>query len=266
MVKQLQFEGAKTQYKVTGSGPAVILVHGFLEEGSMWNGPVRSLSKSFKVIVPDLPGFGKSELFSRELTMDVYAEYIYALAQKEKLKKFILLGHSMGGYITLYYAEKYGNTLSGFGLINSHCFADTDDKKANRLKGIEHIKQYGTKVFVKELYQSIFHPKFIKANKKLINGMIAKALKYSPEGVMRANAAMMNRKDKSDALVNAKVPVLLVNGKDDMSAPLPYTLKQASFAPISDVHFFSECKHMSVFERSRETNKIIRDFCERVTR
>lgn len=264
MYKQLIFDGAATRYKVTGSGPAVMLVHGFVEEGSMWDGPVRSLAKHFKVIVPDLPGFGKSALFGKKLTMEMYAEYIKAIAEKEKLKKFTLLGHSMGGYIVLYYAEKYGSTLNGFGLVNSHCFADTDDKKANRQKGIDHVKQYGTKTFVKELMLSIFHPKYIKQHKKVLDGIIAKALKYTPDAIMRANAAMMNRADKSSALVNAKVPVLLISGKDDTSAPLPYSLKQATFAPVSDFHLFAECKHMSVFERSRETSKIIREFCKRV--
>lgn len=264
MYKQLVFEGAKTRYKVVGSGSPVMLVHGFVEEGSMWNGPARSLAKQFKVIIPDLPGFGKSELFSKTLTMEVYAEYIKAIAEKERLKKFALLGHSMGGYIVLHYAEKYGNTLNGFGLVNSHCFADTDDKKANRQKGIDHVKQYGTKTFVKELITSIFHPKYVKQHKKVVDGLTAKALKYTPEAIMRANAAMMNRADKSSVMVNAKVPLLLISGKDDMSAPLPYSLKQATFAPVSDFHLFAECRHMSVYERNRETNKIIREFCNRV--
>ncbi|MDB5281026.1 MAG: alpha/beta hydrolase fold, partial [Bacteroidota bacterium] len=100
-----------------------------------------------------------------------------------------------------------------------------------------------------------------KKNQKLINALISKALNYTPAAVMRANEAMMKRTGKEDVLKNAKVPVLLVNGKEDESAPLPLTLKQASFPNFADAHFYSKCKHMSIFEREKETIAIIDGFC-----
>ena len=80
---------------------------------------------------------------------------------------------------------------------------------------------------------------------------------------MLANAAMMNRKDKSEVLKNARVPMLFINGEQDESAPMAYTLKQASYPANADFHLFSNCKHMSVFEKKPETIKIIKAFCGR---
>ncbi len=125
----IAFKGANCFYQVAGKGKAIMLVHGFIEEGIMWDGLVRKLSKSYKVIVPDLPGFGKSPLPVAELSMEWYAAYLHEILKAEKISKLILLGHSMGGYVTLSFAEKYGSMLSGLGLLNAPCFEDTAQKK-----------------------------------------------------------------------------------------------------------------------------------------
>ncbi|MDB5283261.1 MAG: alpha/beta hydrolase fold protein, partial [Bacteroidota bacterium] len=166
MNKTLEFKGTKYTYNVEGTGPALMLVHGFIEEGSMWSEVVKALKKKYRIIIPDLPGFGASPMVPKQVTlsMELYAEYLFEILKQEKIKKLILLGHSMGGYVTLNFAEKYGPMLRGFGLLNSHCFEDTPEKKANRKKGIEFIKNNGTKVFITELYNNIFHPLFKKKN------------------------------------------------------------------------------------------------------
>ena len=156
--------------------------------------------------------------------------------------------------------------LAGFGLVNSHCFEDTPQKKENRLKGIDFIQRNGTQFFIKELYNNIFHESFKKKNRKLIDTMIIQAQKYTPEATMRASAAMMNRKDKSEVLKKAKVPVLFINGEEDESALMVYTLKQASYPANADFNLFAQSKHMSVFERKAETLKIITAFCDRCFR
>lgn len=247
-------------YKVTGKGKVVVLLHGFIEEGSLWNNLAKALAKDFKVIVPDLEGFGQSPLIATKLTMEYYATAIYKLLQKLKVKRCVMLGHSMGGYITLSFAQQYPQLLSGFGVVNSHCFADNEEKKVNRKKGIEFIRRHGTAPFVTELYNNIFHPSFKVKNQALINRLIEQAKKYSPEALMAANAAMMNRTGKEDVLKNAPVPVLLINGKQDESAPFAATIRQASFPPIADVHFYDNCKHMSLFEKKKETNAAIYRF------
>ena len=263
MDKWIKYGGTDCYYRVEGTGKTLMLVHGFIEEGNMWNAILNELKKKHKVIIPDLPGFGRSPLLVNELSMEWYAGFLHEILKKENTQKLILLGHSMGGYITLSFAEKHGQMLTGFGLLNSHCFEDTPTKKENRLKGIAFIKEHGTHFFISELYNSIFHPTFKKKNKKLIDSLIHQAQKYNADAVMKANAAMMNRKDKSEVLKNATVPVLFINGKEDESAPLALTLKQASYPPIADFYLFDDAKHMSVFERRAEVIKFIKAFCSR---
>lgn len=253
-------------YKTTGKGKVVVLVHGFIEEGAMWSDTAKALSKNYKVIVLDLEGFGNSPLQSKTLSMEYYADEVFKLLQKEKVKKCVLLGHSMGGYIALNFAERHPEMLTGFGLVNSHCFADAEEKKANRKKGNAFIAKHGSKPFVRELIPGIFHDSFKKTatGKKLIAALVKKAEKYTPEALIAANTAMMNRKEKCDVLKQSPVPVLLINGKQDESAPLNLTSQQASFPSVADVHFYENCKHMSVFEKKKEALKAITrfvDFC-----
>ncbi|MFN8285139.1 MAG: alpha/beta hydrolase [Chitinophagales bacterium] len=263
MLKRIEYKGVQCVYRTEGRGKVVMLVHGFIEEGSMWNDVVKLLSKTYKVIVPDLPGFGKSGLLP-EISMEIYADYVKAICNKEKIKKLTLLGHSMGGYVTLNFAEQFPERLNGFGLLNSHCFEDAPEKKENRKKGIEFIRKYGSKPFVTELYNSIFHDNFKKKNRRFIDGLIKQASAYSPEALMLANAAMMNRKDKQHVLKNTNVPVLIIGGKKDGSAPLDLVLKQASMPAVADIHIYAEAKHMSIFERKKEALAAIKAFCERV--
>lgn len=250
-------------YTISGNGKAVVLLHGFMEEGSMWNDVTRALSKNHKVIVPDLEGFGNSPLknSSVNLSMEKYANDIFEMLKKEKIKKCIMLGHSMGGYVTLHFAEKHPEMLNAFGLINSHCFEDTPEKKVNRQKTIAFIRKNGTQRFVRELYHLIFHELFRKKNQKLIESLITKALQYSPQAAILATEAMMKRKGKEEVLKRAKVPVLFINGKEDPAAPFELTLKQASFPAEAHIYFFANSAHMSVFEKKRETIQIIKNFC-----
>jgi pimeloyl-ACP methyl ester carboxylesterase len=168
----------------------------------------------------------------------------------------------MGGYITLSFAEKNAKLLAGFGLLNSHCYEDPAAKKANRKKSMAFIKKNGTKVFVKEFYDSVFEPSYKKKHLPLVNAMKEKALKYTPEAVIAATAAMMNRKDKTAVVRKAKVPVLMINGKQDGVVSLDIALKQASLANTTSFHLFDKAKHMSMYEKKKETIAAIRGFAE----
>jgi pimeloyl-ACP methyl ester carboxylesterase len=247
-------------YKTSGKGKAIVLLHGFIEEGNMWNEIAKSLSKKYQVIVPDLEGFGNTPFTGKQLSMEKYAKDVFEMLQKEKIKRCIMLGHSMGGYVTLHFAEKYPELLSGFGLVNSHCFEDAPEKKLNRKKGNEFIAKHGSHIFVKELYNTIFHDAFKKKGQKLIDGLIEQASNYTPEALIAANTAMMKRKGKEEVLKNAQVPVLLIGGKQDPAAPLDLFLKQASMPPVTDFHLFDKTKHMSLFEKKKETLSAIENF------
>ena len=139
MKKQLLYQNNRIVYAVEGAGKPVMLVHGFGEDSSVWVNQIPFLKDHFQLIIPDLPGSGESAMVD-DMSMEGMAEVLKAVADKETNELFTLIGHSMGGYITLAFAEKYSNRLNGFGLFHSTAFADSEEKKATRQKGIEFIR------------------------------------------------------------------------------------------------------------------------------
>src|SRR5262245_61329765 len=128
MDKILSYESKKIVYRVLGNGKPVMLVHGFGEDSSVWNRKVDFLKNNYQLIIPDLPGSGASELIN-DMSMEGMAEVLHSIIHEENIDKATVIGHSMGGYITLALAETYWNHVNGFGLIHSTAFADSEEKK-----------------------------------------------------------------------------------------------------------------------------------------
>ncbi|MFZ4058002.1 MAG: alpha/beta fold hydrolase, partial [Ferruginibacter sp.] len=145
----LLYQNKKVYYRIFGEGKTVVLLHGFGEEGSIWDAQVKFLSAHFRVIVPDIPGSGKSEILPHA-DIDTYAVVVKSIvdATTPPNETISLIGHSMGGYITLAFAEKFGAVLNKFGLFHSSSFADSDEKKANRKKAIQFIQENGSAAFL----------------------------------------------------------------------------------------------------------------------
>ena len=142
MEKQIKFRGTRLNYVVEGDGPAVVLLHGFLEDHSIWNGFTGRLSGRYKVLAIDLPGFGNSNVFSENHSMQAMAEAVACAMAEEKIDQCIMVGHSMGGYVTLAFADQYPAKLKGFVLFHSQAEADDADGKINRDRAIDIVKKH----------------------------------------------------------------------------------------------------------------------------
>jgi len=138
MYKSIPFKDTELSYRKLGMGKALVLVHGFGEDGHVWDQQLAVLEQSMLVLIPDLPGTGKSGRWN-DAHVDIadYAKALIAILDAEGIDTCCLLGHSMGGYITLAFAELYPERLTGFGLIHSTAYADSDEKKTNRLKAVK---------------------------------------------------------------------------------------------------------------------------------
>ena len=128
MNKELLYQNKKIFCRFIGNGKPVVLIHGFGEDGEVWKNQIEFLKDKFQLIIPDLPGSGKSEMIN-DMSMEGMAEVIYSIIHEEKIKSCILIGHSMGGYITLAFAEKYPEYLTAFGLFHSTAYADNEEKR-----------------------------------------------------------------------------------------------------------------------------------------
>src|ERR1700728_3502684 len=141
--KKIDYKDCEIYYKIIGKGKPVLFLHGFAEDGNVWQYQIDFLKDHYQIIVPDIPGSGRSSIADWINNIDSLAESVKAILDEEQIINCTVIGHSLGGYITLALAEKYPKLLNGFGLFHSSAFADTEEKKQARLKSIDFIKTNG---------------------------------------------------------------------------------------------------------------------------
>ena len=262
MQKNFHYNNANIFYRMEGEGIAVVLLHGFGEDGGVWDEQI-PLKTYCKLIIPDLPGSGASTFTKREplaSTIEFYADCIYALLKNENIDACIMLGHSMGGYITLAFAEKYPQLLKGFGFVHSTAFADSEEKKQNRQRGIELMDQYGSYAFLKNTTPNLFSNKFKKEHPRKINSLIERGNNFSKDALQDYYRAMMQRPDRTAVLKNSKIPVLFIIGTEDTAAPMQDVLKQVHLPEIAYIHILENTAHMGMWEASEKLNTAILEF------
>ena len=268
-MKQVVFQNKKIVYYAGGKGKPVMLLHGFAEDSSIWNYQIEQLREKFYVIVPDLPGSGKSELLEGRISIDDYAGVVKAIVDIEITGKqkddggknlFTLIGHSMGGYITLAFAEKYPGLLNAFGLFHSTAYADDDAKKETRRKGIEFIKSNGASAFLKTTIPNLFSEKTKKENPGLVEKLIARSKDFSSASLIQYYEAMIQRPDRSSVLRSFHQPVLFIMGKHDMAVPLQSSLEQCYLPAVSHIHILQNSGHMGMWEEKDKASGILLNF------
>lgn len=259
MNKEITYQHKRIFYRISGTGKPVILVHGFGEDGEVWRHQVEYLEKQFKLIVPDLPGSGKSEQID-DMSMEGLAEAIHAIMHDEGIEACPVIGHSMGGYITLALVEKYWNHVSAFGLFHSSALADSEEKKATRQKAIGFVQQHGAFEFLKTATPNLFAPITREERPGLIDEQLATLHNFSAPAVVSYYEAMIKRPDRTAVLQNAAVPVLFVMGKYDAAVPMEDTLKQCYLPEKSYIHILHDSGHMGMLEQKEESNRILEEF------
>lgn len=263
------FNGVKVFYQVFGSGKPIMLLHGFAETGKVWLNQIKYLKDNFKVIVPDLPGAGRSEelnIPAEETTINDYANVVIEIIRNEKIEDCTLIGHSMGGYITLAVVERQPEFLSGFGFVHSTAFADSEEKKQNRLKAIETMQQQGTYAFLKSTTPNLFAELYKNVHPDEIDQLIENGKLFSVKSLQQCYYAMMNRKDKTDVLRKTKLPVLFIAGDEDKAVPLPDVLKQVYLPEMSYIHILNHTGHMGMWEASAKVSEYLEGFVNETAR
>ncbi|MEN9686522.1 MAG: hypothetical protein RLZZ28_2308 [Bacteroidota bacterium] len=262
MFKTLPYKDTTLFYRLTGVGKTVVLLHGFGEDSRIWESQVDFLKNHCRLLVPDLPGSGKSALLKsgKPVGMEDYACCIKAILDKEQIESCIMLGHSMGGYITLAFAKKFPAYLTGFGLIHSTAFADSEEKKISRSKAIEFLEKFGVGPFLKNTIPNLFGNHFKNQFPEKIAALIQRGESFSKEALQQYYRAMMERPDYTAVLKSNGIPVLFVMGTDDIAAPMADVLKQVSLPDISYIYVMPDIGHMSMLEAGETLNGQLFDF------
>lgn len=265
-MKQLFFFYKNTHiaYTITGIGMPIVLLHGYCENSEMWTDTIQKLKKQYMLITIDLPGFGHSACIEEGYTIADLSEMVILLIEQLSLDKVSVLGHSMGGYVGLEILANYGNRLVSLGLIHSHCFEDTAERKANRLKSLDFIEKHGTEPFLKSFFVNLFAPQNYDANKNEIASLIRNTAKLSNKAVIDGAIALLSRKSHVETLQKTQLPIFIYAGEQDSAIPTDYSLKMASLAKFCDFHLYSNIGHMGFYENKKEFLKSVNAFLNRV--
>ncbi|MCW3119533.1 MAG: alpha/beta hydrolase [Chitinophagaceae bacterium] len=265
--KEVEIKGRKIVYRVSGQGAPVIFIHGFGEDGEVWKNQALWLEQQFKLIIPDLPGSGDSDRVD-DMSMEGLADVIKIILDKELngpdsgFTKVCMIGHSMGGYIGLAFAEKYPIMLKAFGLFHSTAYPDSEDKKTARRKGIEFINEHGAFEFLKNSTPNLFSPTTRKENPEIIDLQINSLSNFSSEALVSYYEGMIQRTDKTMILRNSTIPILFIAGSADNAVPLEDVLKQCHLPSLSYIHILDNSGHMGMLEEPVKSNFFLERFLQ----
>jgi pimeloyl-ACP methyl ester carboxylesterase len=239
----------------------VVLVHGFPQSSEVWTDFSKELSKECTVITPDLPGHGLSGLPQGLSSMEEYADAVHTVVSHSGIKQFTLIGHSMGGYISLAFAKKYQgeNLLNGIGLFHSTVFADSDEKKAGRNRSMEAVKK-DRAGFNAELIPNLFAKENHERCAEGINILKKIAQQTSAESMVASLTAMRDRTDTSDFAKETTLPFLFIIGKKDNSVPFDKNFPMTSFPKKAITLLLDNVAHSGFYEAKEETLFAIRNF------
>jgi len=267
--KNISYQSSTIFYRIVGNGKPVLLIHGFGEDGNIWDNQVEFLKDhlptgqaGFQLIVPDLPGSGRSELI-KDMRIEGMAEVIKAILIEEKIEQCDLIGHRMGGYITLAFAEKYPHILSSFGLVHSSAFADSEEKKAARLKSIEFINKNGAYEFLKTSIPGLFNPSGrLLRPEGFMEQLVEKGRDFTPEALIQYYQAMIDRPDRTHVLKTFAKPILFIIGEHDNAVPFTQSLQQCYLPDHSHIHILRHSAHMGMWEEATAVNNFLLAFLQ----
>ncbi len=246
-----------------GQGQPVVLIHGFCEISEMWQNFAEVLSSDFRVICPDLPGFGKSPIASDQITLEEVAVQLEEWMAENQISNPIVIGHSLGGYVALALLELMGNNLKAVGLFHSTAFPDDQDKKEMRDRTVIFLMKNGVDKFVTTFVPQLFPEPRRDELQPQIDLAIEQAKESTLEGLIAFTRAMRDRKDRLEILEQFSGPKLLIAGTLDGAVKIEASRAQKE--AFSDYTELEETGHMGMVERRDETLEIVRDFCKKAT-
>ena len=259
MSQSITYKNIKIHFSDEGQGKTIVLLHGFLENSSMWNTLKPELLQSHRIITVDLLGHGKTGCLGYIHTMSAMADGVFAVLMHLKIENYLLIGHSMGGYVALALAEKEPTAISGICLMNSTYEADDKERKALRRRASK-MAHTNFKSLVQMSFTNLFSPKSRTIYKQEIGIALKEALKTPLQGYLAAQEGMMIRENKFDVLKRLKTKKIIIVGSKDPVVDGERILLETTSTDIV-------CKqisggHMSHIENLSELPYLIKHFIE----
>lgn len=257
MQKSITFKNANISFSDVGKGTVAVLIHGFLENSTMWKNIIPELSKRNRIISIDLLGHGNSDCLGYVHSMELFAETIEAVLKHLRIRKCILIGHSLGGYVSLAFAEKNPQKIKGLCLMNSTSNADSDELKIRRERANKMV-QNNFENLVRMSFANLFGVASRTTFATEINLALKEALKTPIQGYIAANQGMKIRPNRNHILTENVFKKLIIVGEKDSVLDFKASLKEAN-STNSEIMVLSN-GHMSHIENKSELIKALKCF------
>ncbi len=259
----LVYRGSRIAFKTTGKGRAIVLIHGFLGSQKIWDEYAMRLSKNFRIITIDLPGHGESESLGYIHEMELLADLVKFLLKTINVRKAVLVGHSLGGYISLAFAEKYPDSVLGLIMVNSTAKGDSKEKIKGRNQLINLLKK-GSDRPLELLVPSFFNVLSQKTRWFRLR-YLNMAKKANKSGVVSTLECMKIRKEREIVLKFAPFPYLYLIGKEDKIFNYKELINESQLNEKGSYSIFENSSHMIFWEEKEKCFKRIKDFSKKLS-
>jgi len=238
----------------------IIFLHGFPFDKSMWKGQLDSLKSSNRLIACDIRGFGKSTDEKTPLSIDLFSEDLMAFMDKLNIKKAIICGLSMGGYISLNAVKRFPERFEALILCDTQCIADTAEVIENRYKAIEQINLDGVTEFNEKFIKNVFHPDSLMHKIELVENLKNIVFANSKDIIIAGLTALANRSETCSTLDAIRIPTLIICGREDKVTPLAQSEFMQEHIEGSNLVIIDNAGHVSNLEQPEEFNKHLHEF------
>jgi pimeloyl-ACP methyl ester carboxylesterase len=243
-------------YTDEGRGPALVLIHAFPLDHTMWRSQIDHFKGRFRVVAPDLRGFGKSRP-AMPWTIDDACEDIRQILDTLGIENCALAGLSMGGYVSLPFQERYPGRVNKLILANTRARADNDAEKSARTAMIAALEQGGAAILPDRMLPRLLGPNASPQVVQLVRSVI---LNTDPQAAIYAVMAMRDRADKTTVLHRIDCPALVISGEDDVISKLEEGGEMAAAIPGGRFAAIPKAGHLTNLENPQAFNKALEDF------
>ena len=258
MLGKFIFRGANIAYSTKGKGRAIVLIHGFLGAKEIWNEYQSRLAKNFQVICIDLPGHGKSACIGYVHNMELLAACVKQLLKQLNKRKAIIIGHSLGGYVGLAFAEMHPEAVLGLILINSTANGDSKAKVSSRNQLIELVKKDKSRA-IDLLVPTFFSHKTRKTGWQ-IKSYLKMAQHCSEQAIIATIEGMKIRKEREILLKFAPFRFHYIISENDSILPSNQLIAETEIGENGSYTIIEDSSHMSIMDKKEQVFRVIKTF------
>ena len=257
---QARIDNIQMAYTDVGSGRPVVLIHGYPFNRSLWNEQIAALSGSYRVIAPDLRGFGESDSSDGPSTMNRMAQDVALLLDHLEIPRVTIGSLSMGGYVTFAFYQQFAPRVRALILADTRAQADTEEAKQTRAQQAEKALSEGMAGIADAMLPKLLTPETVSKRPEIVKRVRDMMLKTKSDGAAAALRGMAVRDDQTSLLSKITVPTLIIVGSEDAITPVADSEKMNQAIAGSRLVVLENAGHVSNLERTEEFNEALLDF------